>query len=246
MKKPIDRRVFFKGCLSAASLALANPSLLAKTKGEIKLYSRARLVDQNDQPIKTASLKSKQCYVFNYPYVSTPCFLINLGQSVDQKEHLITENGQGYDWQGGVGPTNSIVSFAAICAHKLSYPTRTISFISYRPEQVLVDEQNQQSTAAQQVIYCCSERSVYDPLKGAKVLDGPAPEPLTTIILEHDVTHDEYYAIGTLGSEMYDRFFSRFEFNLALENQLENVAEHVTQSARVYHQSEYSEHLQSC
>jgi len=35
----------------------------------------------------------------------------------------------------GVGARHSLVAYSAICAHKLSYPTREISFISYRAEK---------------------------------------------------------------------------------------------------------------
>ena len=34
---------------------------------------------------------------------------------------------------GGIGRDKSVVSFSAICAHKLSHPSRNISFINYRP-----------------------------------------------------------------------------------------------------------------
>jgi len=34
-----------------------------------------------------------------------------------------------------VGANHSIVAYSAICAHRLTYPTREISFISYRDEK---------------------------------------------------------------------------------------------------------------
>jgi len=246
MKKPFDRRVFFKGCLSAATIVMSNPALLARANDRIKLYSRVKLVDQYEQPVTTDMLENKHCYVFNYPFVSTPCFLINTGQPLVKTEALSADNGDTYIWQGGSGPGHSIVAFAAICAHKLSYPTRTISFINYRSSQALQMDNNQAGTTTQQVIYCCSERSVYDPLKGAKVLSGPAPQPLTTIAIEYDNNNDHYYAVGTQGAEHYDNFFERFGFNLALENQFNDIAEEVEGTTRIYKSHEYSKHLQSC
>jgi len=238
MHKRLDRRKFFKGCMSATALVMSNPSLLVQASADFKAYSKVQLMDNNNRPVTSQSLEQKQCYVFNYPYVSTPCFLINLGEAVEQKIELETEGGDHYRWQGGSGPEKSIVAFAAICAHKLSYPTKSISFINYRPDQVIANEGDSSTDNSQQVIFCCSERSMYDPMKGAQVMGGPAPQPLTTIVLEHDANNDHYYALGTLGSELYDAFFERFGFNIALENQLDDVTQPVEGTAIIHHQSE--------
>src|SRR6185436_1402830 len=103
-------------------------------------------------------------------------------------------------WPGGVGPRGSIVAYSAICAHKLTYPTRDISFISYRAEKTVGNK-------FANVIHCCSEHSQYDPAAGARVVAGPAPQPLAAILLEHDAGTDEIYAVGTLGGEMFNEFF---------------------------------------
>lgn len=246
MKNGFDRRVFFKGCLSAASIVMSNPALLAQENKRIKQYFRVLLVDQYERPVTSDMLERKQSYIFNYPYISTPCFLINTGQSLNKTEALSTRSGEPYSWRGGSGPDNAVVAFAAICAHKLSYPTRTISFINYRPSQTLQMDHDPSDTTVQQVIYCCSERSVYDPLKGAKVLSGPANQPLTTIAIDYDAGNDHYYAVGTQGAEHYDKFFERFSFNLALENQVADITQQVEGTARIYNSHEYSKHLQSC
>ena len=67
------------------------------------------------------------------------------------------------------------------------------------------------------VITCCSDRSVYDPSAGAKVVSGPAPQPLAAILLEHDAASDEVRAVGTFGGEMFAEFFRKYEFRLQLE-----------------------------
>jgi hypothetical protein len=67
------------------------------------------------------------------------------------------------------------------------------------------------------VITCCSDRSVYDPASGARVVSGPAPQPLATIILEHDAKADELFAVGTFGGEKFTEFFAKFDFRLQLE-----------------------------
>jgi len=68
------------------------------------------------------------------------------------------------------------------------------------------------------VIHCCSEHSQYDPAEGAKVLAGPAPQPLAAILLEHDPKSDSLSAVGTLGGELFNEFFSKYEFRLAIDH----------------------------
>jgi arsenite oxidase small subunit len=67
------------------------------------------------------------------------------------------------------------------------------------------------------VIYCCSEGSVYDPAEGCRVLGGPAPQPLAAIDLALDEDTGELRALGTYGGDMFERFFERFGFQLALQ-----------------------------
>ncbi len=47
---------------------------------------------------------------------------------------------------------------------------------------------------------------------------GPAPQPLAAILLEHDAATDELYTVGTLGGEMFNDFFQKYEFRLAMEH----------------------------
>ena len=92
----------------------------------------------------------------------------------------------------------------------MSYPTRQISFISYRAEA-------QRGGKRSRVIHCCSERSEYDPAHGAAVISGPARQPLAAILLDYVEQADELYAVGTLGGEMFNNFFTKFEFRLSME-----------------------------
>jgi len=64
------------------------------------------------------------------------------------------------------------------------------------------------------VIVCCAHHSVYDPSHGAKVLSGPAPQPLAAITLEHDAASDGLYATGTFGGEVFDEFFKAYRREL--------------------------------
>ena len=245
MNSPNNRRNFVKSCVATAAMVAANPTLLAESK-PVNYYTRSLLTDQRGEPITSGFLAQGQAFVFHYPFVTTPCFIIDIGSEVKPVENLPTEKAGRYSWQGGSGPERSVVSFAAICAHKLSYPTKTISFLNYRAETVEFVDRDFTAQKRSQLIYCCSERSAYDPSQGAKVLGGPAKQPLTAIELEHDMDQDHYYAIGTRGGELYQQFFEKFGFRLALDHKIEDVAAIVDANTTVYPHSEYSKRAVSC
>jgi Rieske Fe-S protein len=204
----MERREFVKFC-AASALASAGPGAVA-ADSQPRLYTRAKLVDEKGAPLRTGAIPANQNLIFHYPFAATPCFLLNLGKPVAAPVQLKTAENQAYEWRGGIGPARSVVAYSAICAHKLSYPTRDISFISFRTEK---SARNRHAS----VIHCCSEHSQYDPAAGARVVAGPAPQPLAAILLEHDAGADEIYAVGTLGGEMFNQFFEKYAFRLALE-----------------------------
>ena len=203
----MERRGFIKFCAASAA-ALGAPAVDANSR--VQLYGRARLVDEKGQPLRAGSIPVNRNLIFHYPFAATPCFLLNLGKPV-RPAQLKTVSGEPYEWKGGVGPDRSIVAYSAICAHKLSYPTKDISFISFRSEK---SARNRFAN----VIHCCSEHSQYDPAEGARVVAGPAPQPLASILLEHEDKTDHLYALGTLGGEMFGEFFDKFAFRLQLEH----------------------------
>jgi Rieske Fe-S protein len=203
----MKRRDFVHLCAaSAAGASLPTPadSLAART------YPRAKLVDESRQPIRIAQLRVGVNYVFDYPFEATPCFLLRLDRPTPGGIELKTESGKPYRWEGGIGADKSVVAYSAICAHKMTYPTKQVSFIGYR-------DQPSPAAGKGKVITCCSDRSVYDPSAGARVVSGPAPQPLATILLEHDPRKDEIFAVGTFGGEMFAEFFHKYEFRLQLE-----------------------------
>jgi len=205
----MQRRAFIKAC--AATCALGAHEALAAAGLKPRLYSRVQLTDNRGRPLNAASLVAGRNYIFHYPFESTPCFLLNLGKPTVRDVALKTESGAAYRWRGGVGAHRAIVGYSAICAHRMSYPTPQISFISYR------EKSTASGTMRPNTIHCCSEHSEYDPAAGGKVLGGPAPQPLAAILLEHDAGSDALYAVGTLGGEMFNAFFSKYEFKLAID-----------------------------
>ena len=203
----MERRGFIKFC-AASVAALGAPEVGADARAQF--YSRARLVDEKGAPLRASAIPVDRNFIFHYPFAATPCFLLNLGKPVKPAQ-LKTVAGNEYEWKGGVGAARSVVAYSAICAHKLSYPTKDISFISYRTEK---SARNRIGN----VIHCCSEHSQYDPAQGARVVAGPAPQPLAAILLEWESSSDEIHALGTLGGEMFKDFFEKFGFRLQMEH----------------------------
>lgn len=205
----MERREFIRRCgAGIAAGATASPLAAAMTA---HFYARTRLVDPRGAPLRASRVPVQKNLVFNFPFASTPCFLLNLGRPATQPVSLKTANNETYRWTGGVGPTGSIVAYSAICAHQLAYPTREISFISYRAE---ASARNRHA----HVIHCCAEHSQYDPAEGARVVAGPAPQPLAAILLEYAPGTDELTAVGTLGGEMFNQFFAKYAFKLSMEH----------------------------
>jgi len=206
----MDRRSFIETCTGGAALAAAAsalPALAADAKP--KPYARVLLVDERGDPCRPAKLKAQTNYVFDYPFEATPVFLLDLGKPA-LPQALSTRDRDAYAWPGGVGPRRSIVAYSAICAHQLVYPTREVSFISFRKTRA-------QRGVQDELIHCCADHSQYDPAKGAEVLSGPATQPLCAVLLEHDAKADTLTAYATLGGELFDDFFRKYEMKLSLE-----------------------------
>jgi len=234
----VKRRTFIQLCAAAAGAAGVTAPAFPARELRPRQYARTRLEDASGRPLRAAALPVDRNLIFHYPYAATPCFLLNLGRPTDAPTRLKTAEDGGYEWPGGVGPRRSIVAYSAICAHQLTYPTRDISFISYRAEK------NEQNRFAK-VIHCCSEHSQYDPARGARVVAGPAPQPLAAILLDYDPREDALYAVGTLGGEMFNAFFTKYAFKLSLERG-NAVRETVGASARVTPLDDYCRQQVRC
>ena len=222
----MDRRDFV-GCSMAAGClawAAARPAFAAGRP--LKRHARVLLTGDTGRPLKAANLRPQVNYIFHYPFEATPVLLLDLGRAVMPLALSVNRTGEEYEWPGGVGPRRSIVAFSAICSHKLVYPTREVSFISFRRQRARrgVDDA---------LIHCCADHSQYDPSKGSMVVAGPAPEPLAAVLLEHDRGADTLTAYGTVGDELFDAFFTRYAAKLDLEHG-PRARERVTGEARVW------------
>jgi Rieske Fe-S protein len=206
----MDRRSFLGCTAGAAGLSAAAASLPAlAANARPKDYARAMLVNERGDPLRASDLKPQENYVFHYPFEATPVFLLDLGRPV-APQTLSTQDRNAYQWPGGVGRNRSIVAFSAICAHQLVYPTKDVSFISFRKTRA-------QRGVQDGLIHCCAEHSQYDPARGAQVLSGPAKQPLCAVLLTHDPKADTLTAYATLGGELFDDFFKKYEMKLSLD-----------------------------
>lgn len=236
----MKRRKFVKLCASAVVGVSASPELLAEASQELHPYERVALVDgRSQEPISAASLEVGETYLFNYPYVTTPCFLLDLGRPIKPKSQLRTSEGERYRWPGGSGPNRSVVAFSAICAHRMSHPARNVSFINYRHENASFRNRDNEVVQGKNVIYCCSEKSVYDPARGAEVLGGPAPQPLAAIALDYVAEEDSFYAIATVGGEMFARYFASFGQRLVLDHARTDIEKPCSGKTELMRMSEF-------
>jgi arsenite oxidase small subunit len=206
----MDRRSFIESCAAQATCLAAVAAMPAfAADARPKEYAKALLVDEQQRPLKASSLTARSNYVFHYPFEATPVFLLDLGKPAGPQS-LSTKKHDTYAWPGGVGPRRSIVAYSAICAHQLVYPTKDVSFISFRPTKGTKGVRDD-------LIHCCAEHSQYDPAKGAQVLSGPAEQPLCAVLLTHDPQADTLTAYATLGGELFDEFFRKYQAKLSFE-----------------------------
>jgi arsenite oxidase small subunit len=233
----VDRRdvLHWVACLGAA--CLSGPLTLAHGQSPlaVRKYGRALLVDKMGRPFTGGQLAAGEPYIFNYPYESTPVFLMALPNAATPVD-LSNEKKQRYQSLPGCGPQHNIVAYSAICAHKLMYPTPQISFINIRKGD---------AGEPPHVVHCCGDNSRYDPTQGGRVISGPAPQPLAMVMLEWNPASDELHAVGTLGGEMFQEFFEKYEFRLSMDYGAK-ARNKSAQSAVVQSASHYSRQLQTC
>lgn len=209
-------------------------------------FPRVRLLkSQSDEPFTLSDIAPATDYVFFYPFRGTPCLLVDLGVPTAEGVELRTEEGDRYRWPGGIGPNRSVVAYSAICAHRMAHPTKSVSFIGYRPDVDRFMDKDKQIQERAKVIHCCSENSVYDPSNGCRVLGGPAPQPLAAVSLELG-DDGELYAVGTVGPTQFERFFEAYAPRLELEFGLGQPQRPVDQVTDVVPLSDYTQYRVRC
>lgn len=234
----MHRRSFVTACAVGVGCLGAGPNwLFANGEATPRRYESVRLVDHLGEPLRASAVEARRNYVFHYPYTATPCFLLDLGQPVDARNGLRTRDGATYDWPGGVGPNGSLVAFSAICAHKMAHPTSQVSYIGFRKPG---------EGANGGKITCCAENSVYDPYAGGRVISGPAEQPLAAVLLEYDEADDSLYATGTLGGELFQRFFDEFQARLAVEYPNGEPDARIRDQSEVLPMSQFSSNIMRC
>ena len=243
----MKRREFVKLCASAVAGVSASPELLGEGNRELHTYERVALIDlKSQEPMRASSLEVGETYLFHYPFVTTPCFLIDLGRPVMSRKNLETRDGDHYYWPGGVGPNQSVVAFSAICAHKMSHPSPSVSFINYRHETASFRDHHEKDVQDAGIIYCCSEKSVYDPARGGRVLGGPAPQPLAAIALDYVEAEDSFYATATIGGEMFEKYFDVFGQRLVLDYRRLDIRRESSGSTEIMRMRDFSTNLVLC
>ena len=229
-----ERRDLMRQAACVAATWAAS-GVMPAVAGEPQQHARSRLVNRLGDPFLAAQLKVGEPHLFNYPFVASPVFLLALDRPA-AGALLNTEAKQSYRAPAGIGPNKAIVAYSAICAHKLMYPTPALSFIGVRKGF---------EGEPSQVIHCCGDNSRYDPAQGARVMAGPAPQPLAAVLLEWDAKTDQLHAFGTQGGVMFKAFFDKYAFKLETEYgaraRAASGATTVVQPA-----SAYSKQWQSC
>lgn len=206
----VERRNFLKIMAAGATVIAVNPSFirgsLYAADGRLyTAYEKAQLVDAAGNPIKASALDTEMTYIFNYPYASTPCMIVNLPEPTQQEVQLKSDTGEEYVWKSGVGKDRTIVAYSAICAHQLSHPTPNDNFIQYVPKSKPTMAYDNSG-----IIVCSSHLSAFDAKAGAKNLRGAATQPLAAVVL--DVAADDtIWAVGILGSDKFQDYFKSFK-----------------------------------
>jgi arsenite oxidase small subunit len=109
---------------------------------------------------------------FNYPLTNTPNILVKLGVKAEN----------------GVGPDGDIVAYSGICQHLGCF----YKFLQPGSSPAC----NPSYSAQDSIGYCCCHGSVYDFVNGGKVIGGPAPHPVPSVLLEYDAATGNISAVG--------------------------------------------------
>jgi len=207
----MNRRNFLKvasvgGLMVAVSPSSISGELRADDGRLFNVYEKVQLIDSKGLPLKAKELMEEVNYIFNYPFVGTPCILLNLGQKTQKDVKLKSEDGEEYIWKGGIGAKGAIVAYSAICSHQLAHPTPENSFVQYLPRGKTTMATEKKGG----IIVCSSHLSAFDPSKGCSQIAGPAEEALASIVIEI-AEDDSLWATAVLGPGKFHEYFKRYK-----------------------------------
>ncbi|MCI4363075.1 MAG: Rieske 2Fe-2S domain-containing protein [Thermoplasmata archaeon] len=146
-------------------------------------YPKVQLLYDDGTPVLASKYRhpstSTDLIVFNYPLDNEPNLLLNLPSAAP----------------GGVGPSQSLIAFSAVCQHLGCAPP----FISYYPPGACGS-----FNGGQAFIHCVCHGSTFNPAVqapggGAAILTGPTQAPLPQVLLFWDPSTDELFAVGATG-----------------------------------------------
>jgi len=208
----MQRRGFLKLTGTTAAVIVVAPSLITERlyadDGKLyQSYEKIMLIDADGNPLKASTVVKEENYVFNFPHVSTPCILVNLGEKTRKDVTLSSDDGTEYVFKGGIGKEGSIVAYSAICPHQLTHPQPDTSFFQYVPKGTKTLAYDKTVGG---IFVCSSHLSAFTPKDGGKRVSGPATEGLTQIVLEID-SDDVLWAVGALGPNKFHDYLDAFK-----------------------------------
>ena len=94
----MKRRSFLKLTGVSAMTVVVAPSLITQklyaANGDLyQTYEKIQLKDVDGNPFKATTLTKEENYVFNFPMVSTPCILVDLGEATQKEVKLRSDDG---------------------------------------------------------------------------------------------------------------------------------------------------------
>ncbi len=204
----MDRRNFLRVAGATGALVAVSPSTISgrlyASTGLYEAYYKVQLTNADGAPLKIGDLKKETNYVFNYPYVATPCIILDLEDTTAKDVKLKSEDGEEYIWKGGIGKDRTIVAYSAICSHQLAHPTPDDSFLQY-----VQKDKKTMACSHGGVMVCSSHLSSFEAKEGCKNISGPAAQPLASIVLEV-AEDDTIYAVGVLGPDKFHEYFRAY------------------------------------
>ena len=177
-----------------------------------RLYGARALVDVHGDAAQGAARSSPRPTTSSTIRTSaTPCFLLNLGRPVGAGSDAAPRGRHDLRVERrrrAVAQRSS--SFSAICAHKLAYPTRDVSFIRYQPPRSATSDGARDPLLRRPQRLRSGRRRAR---RGRSRRRSRSPRSCSSTTPRRD----ELVALGTRRRRAIRRVLRKYEFKLALE-----------------------------